>query len=458
MRKLKVFVFGALALASGILSAAASDARPQMHFAVFMKTPKLYYRCGEMAEFVVRATVPSAPKMAQSGAIKATFDDCGPNKFGTLDLDLSQTNEWVLAKTLDAPGFLRLGLTAPATCKGSAYNSVGFEPEKLVKGSPRPADFDSYWANAKAECAKIPLDMQRNLLPDRSKGKFNFWRINCAAPGGKRVHGYLSIPKDASATKRYPVRIGVSAAGIGPWTNNMSGSDNGICAFFTVHAFESPFDVEELRNEHKKMSAELQTKYGMDDYAKAGITASREEYYFYRPILGIDRAITWIVSLPEADKTNVTYEGTSQGGGFGFILLGLNHSFTRGVLYVPAITDTMGYRKGRMSGWPRLVESYPKEKRAQIEKWAPYFDAANFASLITCPVRIVYGLSDPTCPPCCIYASYNEIRAKDKAIVPFFGMTHSVWPNVYRMFGDWCRGKDLPPIEHDTIPTDVLIP
>ena len=111
------------------------------------------------------------------------------------------------------------------------------------------------------------------------------------------------------------------------------------------------------------------------------------------------------------------------------------------MFYVPAIADTMGYLKGRESGWPRIVEnnsSSPSRRRA-AEKWAPYFDGANFASRITCPVRIAVGFSDTTCPPCAVYAAYNEIKSADKGIVHGIGMSHSCSRQFYKDLGDWAK-------------------
>jgi cephalosporin-C deacetylase-like acetyl esterase len=101
----------------------------------------------------------------------------------------------------------------------------------------------------------------------------------------------------------------------------------------------------------------------------------------------------------------------------------------------------MGYLAGRQSGWPQIVEhnSSSPERRAAAEKWAPYFDGANFASRIRCPVRVAVGFSDVTCPPCAVYAAYNEIEVADKAIGHGIGMTHSCSQKFYSRFGDWVR-------------------
>lgn len=101
----------------------------------------------------------------------------------------------------------------------------------------------------------------------------------------------------------------------------------------------------------------------------------------------------------------------------------------------------MGYLAGRHSGWPKIIEgnSSTPGKRAAAEKWAPYFDGANFASRITCPVRVVAGFSDVTCPPCAVYAAFNEIASADKDIFNGIGMTHSCRREFYVRGGEWAR-------------------
>jgi cephalosporin-C deacetylase-like acetyl esterase len=299
--------------------------------------------------------------------------------------------------------------------------------------------------------ATVPADPQLKLLPERSNGAFNFWRVSFATWGGTRVYGYLSIPKDASASKKYPVRFQVPAAGNGRahWTNNMQCAADAICMFIAVHPYEPPFDLDELEKLFKANVEALKEKYGTTSYAVAGMAKSREDYYFYRALLGINRAVNWLAARPEVDLSSFTYSGTSQGGGFGFLLLGLNHHFTKGVMYVPAITDTMGYLKGRRSGWPRVVESQREEDRAAAERNAAYFDGVNFASRIKSPIRFIVGFSDQTCPPADVYAAYNVCPSKNKAIVNAIGSPHG-WSGWYSKnrgkpgwidFDGWLRSK-----------------
>ena len=402
------------------------------------------YRCGEAATFTV--TVLDTAGLLDGGDVRdVSLDDFGTQVVAKASVDVAKGATFSISGTLDRPGFLRLQL--PRTKDGRAdpwMFSAGFEPEKIKKGSPSPADFDEFWAEAKKKlAAEVPLDPRIEPVAERSTGSFDFYRVSFAT-FGRRIHGFLSVPKD-KAKAPFPVRIGVNAAGFGNWTNDMQGSPDAISAQFTV--YDWPMDwkwrANGLKKKFDEFNAAMKERYSCGGYATSGISESREEYFFYPVILGIDRAVDWIASSFPVDVADFSYQGTSQGGGFGFYLCGLNRRFTRAAFYVPAITDTMGYLAGRESGWPKIVEnnSSTPERRAAAERWAPYFDGANFASRIRCPVRVAVGFSDMTCPPCAVYAAYNEIAVADKAIVNGLGMTHSCFGKFYEELGRWATAR-----------------
>ena len=403
------------------------------------------YRCGDTATFTV--TLLSTNNLAACDSPCARLDNFGSRVQKRLPFDVATTGvAFTVSGTLREPGFLRLSLPPTKDGREDPFDfSVGFEPGKIKKGGPSPVDFDAFWAGARARLARdVPLDPQVVRVSERCTKDFEFYRISFAT-FGRRVHGYMSVPADKSKAP-FPVDLEVYAAGFGGWTNDMKGSGDAIHVNFSVYPFPPDWKWREngLEATFNAMDAELRTKYGANRYCRAGITESRETYFYYPVILGIDRAIDWLVARPDVDKTRFRYQGTSQGGGFGFYLCGLNHAFTRAAFYVPALADTMGYLAGRQSGWPQLVEnnSSTPERRVVAEKWAPYFDGANFASRIKCPVRVAVGFSDTTCPPCAVYAAYNEIKVSDKAIVNGIGMTHSCFGRFYAELGRWARSRE----------------
>ena len=423
-----------------MLLLAGTFACAQTTFQIAVDRTNALYACGERATFTVTA-VDEAGAPVKAGRVTASLDNFGPKQLATRAVDLARENPFAVSGTMAEPGFLRLRLSGEG-CKGQVFG-VGYEPEKLEKGSPSPDDFDAFWAAARARLAReVPLDAQVARVAERSTPAFDYFRISFAT-FGRRVYGYMSVPTD-KARAPWPVDFQVAAAGFGGWTNDMGGRPDAICVFFSVYPFEPHWNWEKLglKAQYDAMNAAARAKHGTG-YATSGIAESREAYFFYPVLLGIDRAVDWVAARPDVDRARFRYQGTSQGGGFGFYLTGLNHAFTRAAFYVPAITDTMGYLKGRQSGWPQIVEhnSATPERRAAAERFAPYFDGANFAARIRCPVRVAVGFADTTCAPCAVYAAYNAIPVKDKGIVHGIGMGHGCFGRFYAELGAWVRGE-----------------
>ena len=400
------------------------------------------YRVGETATFDVRISHLDGSRVEQ-GKVVAALDNFGPRQVASAVWDLAKTNAFSLTGSLDEPGFLRLTLAVGSETQ--RVWSVAFDPTRIRKGSPRPADFDAYWEEARAKLDReVPEGVRLERVPELGTQSFDYFRLSCAT-FGRRVFGYMSVPTDRTAAP-YPVQIEVSAAGFGDWTNTMSGSADRIMVFFSVYPWAPHWDWRKLglKAAYDYMERAHVAEYGPGArYSTSGIAKGREDYFYYPVILGIDRAVDWVLRRSDVDRSRVWYLGTSQGGGFGLILAGLRNRFTKAAFCVPAITDTLGCLRGRQSGWPYLLEKQLPQNRAETERWAPYFDAANFAARIACPVRVVVGFSDVTCAPCAVYAAYNEIRADDRLIAHGFGMGHSCYKRYYDAAETWFTEKQV---------------
>ncbi len=403
------------------------------------------YRCGETATFTVTA-LDEGGKPAAAGEVEAKLDDWGRISIAAETFDLAKGNPFSIKGKLDAPGFLRLRLKEAKKKVKETVWGVGYEPERIRKGSPSPDDFDEFWAETmKRLDATTSPEPTIVRIPEKCSREFDFFRISFNTFEGRRVSGMLTIPTDKSKSRngRFPVRFSVPSAGVGAWTFTLRGEPAAICMMMTVHTtFETPFSLEGVAECHKRNAKMLKEKYDCPYYAVAGLDKSREDYYFYPAIAGINRAVNWLAARPDVDLSDFTYAGGSQGGGFGFALLGLNRHFTRAVLRVPALTDIMGRLAGRTSGWPRYDGHFRDDRLAAADKNAPYFDGANFASRITCPTRVVVGFADTTCPPCAVYAAYNNIASKDKKIYNAIGMGHGKRSIYYGLLEKWQRGGD----------------
>lgn len=440
-----------LFLLSILLSALGGLFAADLTFKVSADHADNLYVLGEPATLTV--TCLEDGRVATSGVVTARLDNFGDRVISERRFDLSKVSTFQVKGELTEPGFMRLVLRSEGPAKGertlgtelSGYEwSVGYSPHRIQKGADLPADFDAFWSEARAKLAReVPLDPRIEKIPERCTEQFDFYNISFAT-FGRRVYGLMSIPKDASPTKRYPVHFQVPGAGCGAWSQNVPGSDKEITVFMTVFDWAPCWnDLAKASQKYNAMRADLCKKWNAIEYSRSGIAGGRESHFYYPVILGIDRVVDWVASRPDVDLNRFQYEGTSQGGMFGLILTGLNSHFTRAVFHVPAGSDLLGFRQGnRRSGWPRLVESQPTtEAKAAAEKWAPYFDAANFATRVHIPVRFTFGFSDTICPPASVWSAYNACPSQDKGIEGGIGMTHSVTSAFYTKYGQWLRAN-----------------
>lgn len=414
-----------------VVSQVVLTASAKVGFKVEMNHPDALYRLGEEAVLTVTAT--NAPGvLAREGQVDWRLDNFTEEGVVAKGAwDFSTENPRTFRWALNRPDFLRLRITGDLVNDLSAWHrrqfwwGVGFEPTKIQPGGPNPADFDAFWADAITRLERsVPLDAKVTRVPARSTKAYDYFRISFATVGGRRVYGFMSVPTDKSKAP-YPVIFEVSSAGQGRWTMDMDrGLPDRIRVYFTVHSFDPPATVEELQPLHAELAAENFRRYGTRDYAVSGIAVSREEYYFYDKILGINRALDWVAARPDVDRKRIGYVGGSQGGGFGWYLAGLNKNIASCVLHVPALSDMLGIMGGHASGWPHLVENLPANLKENAKRNLPYFDGANFARRVTCPIRVSVGFVDTACNPASVYAAFNVCPSKNKKISDGVGLGH----------------------------------
>lgn len=403
------------------------------------------YACGERATISVRMLGADGQPLT-AGKFTLRFDN-----FGGKALDFKR---WDVAKdgakasftgTSEKPGFLRLE-TYEVDEKGNLFNNrcfgVAFDPYRIESGTPDVPDFKTFWQGA---IAKFDREVTAPIRAEKVEedGVSVLYELQIPTCGGRTLWGYLREPKDLS---KGPFRTVVSIPGAGPATYGAGAAAGEIALSVNVHYYPpfkglGKYDAKSVAL-MKAEEAEWAARHPMGrvDYPSIGIAAGREESFYYPVLLGINRAINWLAARPEVDRRRFHYSSTSQGGGFGLWLCGINTNFTRAAVFVPALTDHLGYRlDDRKAGWPRMVEAQLKENRAAAEKWAPYFDGVNFARQITIPIHYEVGAADSTCPPMAGFSAYNVTPSKDKRILMVPGQGHEVSDETYRRIGRWLR-------------------
>ena len=385
-----------------------------------------FYKCGETAIFTIKVTENDKP--VTEGEVTVVLSLDGGRKIAEKTITLGPEPA-TISGTLNEPGFLLCTATLEVGEEDySGCIASPFEPERIKPAAILPDDFDEFWAKGRARVDAIPMDLQLTLMPKFSNDKQETFKLSMTNIDNTRIYGWLSIPKDKKPP--YPAFVSVPGSGVGaPYEPIISESEAGALSLVMgVHTHDLGLPDEEygklargpLRHYHSIGAPDL------------------EKYFHRRSILGIDRAIRYLTSRPDWDGEHLVYMGSSQGGGMGLVLAGLNPEFTAIAVNVPGFCDRNAWRaeRGRRTAPPGDTE----KERKQYEKMNDYFDAVNFARKIHCPVIMSVGYMDRTCIPSCIYAAFNVIDAPKK-MLPGPRSGHCYIPAFTKHFDPWLEGQ-----------------
>ena len=428
---MKHWLAGMLALAAGLPAAASTRIELSCNRA------DAVCRTGEEVVFTL-AGKDETGALVKSGTFNASVDN-----FGTKAVvpkrayDFAEANPVVICGKLNEPGFLRINVVMPGVT--NFLWSVAVSPEGIRPGAPCPDDFDAFWADEIAKYdAAVKEDVELTPVPQIAKAGFEAFKVSLSAPNGRKLYGILTRPADLSKGP-YPLRY--ESKGAGPASNGFSGRPGRVTLCMNVHYYDAPVPSSKKEND-KLQETENREWFGRfkakrAGYQVLGIAGERTDYFYHDVILATRRVFLWAAKQPYVDAKDITYESTSQGGGFGLYMAALCPQIRKLAVFVPALTDLCGYRARRMSGWPRLIEEQLDENREKAAANAGYYDAVNFAARVRCPTRVTVGFSDDTCPPTAVYSAYNSLRVADKEIWHGIGMTHLVRSDLYAKGEAW---------------------
>ncbi len=407
-----------------LLLAVVVHGAPQLTVGTDREMP--VYRCGEPATFTVAITEDGKPLTRGHARLVITCD--GGRTIAEQELDFSRANPATVPATLDEPGFLRAevrefrDLEKP---RGTPRAGAAFDPEKITMGFPCPDDFDRFWEDGRS---RLPdTDVVLRKIDRLSTAEYTSYRLTVDVLHGEKLYGFLCVPTGKGP---FPALVCVPGAGPGYEAPSVNWAKQGVIVLnMNVHKYEVSDTPGEFRRQYDEYNRKLGQLYCLDH------CTDRERYHYRNVILGIDRAIDFVSSLPEWDGRHLVIDGFSQGGALALILAGFNRHITAAGAAAPALCDHGGARFGRQPGWPRLVKQTPASVSV-----VPYYDAGNFAARIRVPVLALVGFIDTTCPPGSVYAAFNQINAPKKMVhAPRHG--HSVPGNYRAIHHPWLLGQ-----------------
>lgn len=289
------------------------------------------------------------------------------------------------------PGFYIATLSIDGGIVEKTFN-IGCDPEKIVSPQDKQPDFDAFWDRAKAELAKQRPNFRRTLVPEKSNHLRRTYLIEFESLGGAHIKGVLTEPV---AEGKYPVKITYNGYNGAPWWPDPS---------------DSPRLIEfTISTRYQRLSANPGDPV---NWIRSGLS-DKEAYHYRGAYMDCVRAVEYVRTLPKADLAKVYAEGASQGGAFTFVTAALlPDAFCCIAPMVPFMSDFPDYFK--LAEWPGSeilpqaeAEGIPDE---ELYRTLSYFDVKNFADKITCPVLMLFGLQDQTCPPHTNFAGFNQLK------------------------------------------------
>ena len=388
------------------------------------------YKTGENVKFTI--SVLQNGNLVKNARIRYEVgpEKMEPTKKETLSLPTGSLT--VDAGTMKTAGFLRC--IAFAEIEGKEYKGLataGFDPLSIQPTVDNPSDFDTFWTNAKADLAKIPLDAKMTLLPERCTEKVNVYHVNIQNfRMGARLYGILCVPKKEG---KYPALLHVPGAGVRPYSGDIANAEKGIITLqIGIHGI--PVTMEPTVYTDLGAGAfNGYWAYNMDD---------RDRFYYKKVYLGCVRANDFLTSLPQYDGSNLAVTGGSQGGALSIVTAGLDSRVKWLGAFYPALSDVTGYLKGRAGGWPHYFDKNTISFGNKPDKIATigYYDVVNFARRVKVPGYYSWGFNDETCPPTSMYASYNVISAS-KELFLALETGHWTYPEQNERMTGWLVNK-----------------
>ena len=201
----------------------------------------------------------------------------------------------------------------------------GIRPTEIVSAPDMQNDFTAFWEDAISELKdKVQMNPKLTALP----GKTNVYLVemnsipdNVSGPD-VLIHAYLAIPKDASATKKYPVLIHFE----GYDTQNPSGKmycPSGASDFIELYMSNRGQMINNRTAAQRADGIDEDYKNIYGDWFAYNF-GLRDNYYYRGAYMDCVQAVRFIETLEEADLNNIFAEGKSQGGAFSYACAALS--------------------------------------------------------------------------------------------------------------------------------------
>lgn len=375
-----------------LLAAAALAAAAQSAFAVTGgpdRADPVSYAVGDEVVWTFRADAAPAP----GSPIEWRWTVSGDGPAATGSAPFVQNDPLVFSSVFSSPGFLRASATLVDAASGRPLRAGnGLAAGVAAAGASigempmpeEPADFDAFWADAKAE-VEDPALPGGSLVPPPpgTAPRIPGFRISAfhvpLGHGRMPATGWVAWPSGASE-RSLPMTVRFVDYGLGPEAFPPDFDRGGL--FVLVHPHGFPADWDRKRR--------IEAFDGFSNGGHGGSYGFRDEEnadprtcYFRGMVQRGVASVRFARTLPMWDGEHVTFVGRGQGAFQAVACAAVGGGATECRITAPWLCGL-----GLDSSWQPVFQPALR-----------YFDAVNLARRVRCRVRIEADLADSTHAP-----------------------------------------------------------
>jgi cephalosporin-C deacetylase-like acetyl esterase len=341
-----------------------------------------------------------------------------------IKLNANGNKQMLLSMPARTVGFYKINLMINVSdYDDTIRRAFGVDPDKIRSAYAKPADFDQFWKETKAELATVKPNFKMTEMPDSGKDNRRLYLVEMQSLGNITVRAWLTIPISKNKNKKCTVLLGLPGYQVD--LKPGFGDDEDVAVMYlNVRGQGNSRDVI-----HTDRTGYI--TYNIDD---------KNKYVMRGVIMDCIRAIDFICTVPQLDKDKIIITGGSMGGFLAAATAGLDDRVKLFSAQNPILSDI---RNLPTDEWPmndiiRYSKIKPGLTMDKIYSNLDYFDTKNFAPTINSDILVGIGLLDHLAPPENEYAFYNNIR-KNKKIMVFENLGHEVPPEYVLYQGRWMR-------------------
>ncbi len=286
-------------------------------------------------------------------------------------------------------------------------------------GALSAQNLDEFWKSTRERLQKEPMESE--IEPTREALPFQKFKVTLRSLNGVRFVSYLALPIQGEApAKPWPVIVTTPGYGGTQQSVMLSECQRGYAILQVFPRGQGDSDAL-WKIKGDKLTAKLDQPEGA---------------YYQGAYVDVMRAIEFVASREDLDRSRIALVGTSQGGGFSLAVAALDPRVKAVVAHVPFLCDFPLAAQTSDSLVKKLLDKAGRNNDAAL-KTLSFFDPKELAPHLNIPVLMSAGGKDEVCPKATIQSVYDRIPSATKLLKVYPDLPHTSCVDFYNFSWIW---------------------